>query len=321
MYRILLLVIFTSIMGFPFSAVAQQREMDSVAIRARVIDSLDSASVQLILSKRDTVAPTMLRAPDSIQVALYNDSIKNTFWQPFSIFHESIKNYRRWDKIPQFQEGNLLMKGELWIVASIALLLVLFAILKNAFDKQLMAIIQAFFSNRVLGNINKEDNLFTSWPFLLLFVHFGFTIGLFFYLVAKNQELPFAQDGFRVFVSISVGIIGLYILKIVVLRFLGFFFNLQKPINEYVSILYLTYFNSSLLFMPLVIAFSLSPPQYGKFYMATAMVLLGIIFAFQLIRAGINILSQNRFSKVYLLLYFCTLEICPILILIKAIGF
>ncbi|RYD70373.1 MAG: DUF4271 domain-containing protein, partial [Sphingobacteriales bacterium] len=115
--------------------------------------------------------------------------------------------------------------------------------------------------------------------------------------------------------------IVLYVLKIVVLRLLGFFFDIQKPVNEYISILYLTYFNASLLFMPLVIAFALSPPQYGKFYMATAVVLLVIIFALQLIRAGINILSQNRFSKVYLLLYFCTLEICPILILIKAIGF
>ncbi len=319
----LLLFLFLGVLGFTSLAYAQQQQqqIDSAANRARLVDSLDNAKIQLILSKRDTVAPVLLRTLDSLQIVLYNDSMKKAFWQPFSVFQESIKNYRRWDKIPQFQEGNRIVKGELWIVLSIAFLLILFAFLKNAFDKQLMAIVQSFFSNRVLGNINKEDNLFTSWPFLLLFVHFGFTIGLFFYLAAKNQGLPFANDGFQVFVSISIGIIVLYILKIVILRLLGFFFNVQKPINEYVSILYLTYFNASLLFMPLVIAFALSPPQYGKFYMASAVVLLIIIFAFQLIRAGINILSQNRFSKVYLLLYFCTLEICPILILIKAIGF
>ncbi|MES2651749.1 MAG: DUF4271 domain-containing protein [Bacteroidota bacterium] len=321
MYRILHLFLFLGVLGFTSSAYAQQQQIDSAANSTRLKDSLDNAKIQLILSKRDTVAPVLLRTLDSLQIVVYNDSIKKAFWQPFSVFQESIKNYRRWDKIPQFQDGNRIVKGELWIVLSIAFLLILFAFLKNAFDKQLMAIVQSFFSNRVLGNINKEDNLFTSWPFLLLFVHFGFTIGLFFYLAAKNQELPFADDGFQVFVSISIGIIVLYILKIVILRLLGFFFNVQKPINEYVSILYLTYFNASLLFMPLVIAFALSPPRYGKFYMASAVVLLIIIFAFQLIRAGINILSQNRFSKVYLLLYFCTLEICPILILIKAIGF
>ena len=320
MCRRFILFLLLVLLGSTDVVFAQQRALDSAALKIKLIDSLDSVRIQLI-NKRDTVAPVLLRARDSLQIVLYNDSVKKAFWQPFSIFQESIKNYRRWDKIPQFQEGNLIFKGELWIIASLAFLVILFAFLKNAFDKQLMAIVQSFFSNRVLGNINKEDNLFTSWPFLLLFVQFGFTIGLFFYLAAKNQELSIANDGFQVFVSISIGIIFLYVLKIVVLRLLGFFFNVQKPINEYVSILYLTYFNASLLFMPLVIAFALSPPQYGKFYMATAVVLLIIIFAFQLIRAGINILSQNRFSKVYLLLYFCTLEICPILILIKAIGF
>lgn len=285
-----------------------------------VTDSLDSVRLSII-SKRDTVAPILLRARDSLQILAYSDSLKKTFGQPFHYWEESLKNYRRWGQAPQYQQGNAIARGELWIVASIAFLLIFFAFLKNVFDKQLSVIIQSFFSNRVLSNINKEDNLFTSWPFLLLFVHFGFTIGLFLYLAAKHEALSLAKDGFQVFVGISIGIIFLYVLKIVVLRLLGFFFNVQKPINEYISILYLTYFNASLLFMPLVIAFALSPPHYGKFYMATSMVLLLIIFAFQLIRAGINILSQNRFSKVYLLLYFCTLEICPILILIKAIGF
>ena len=74
------------------------------------------------------------------------------------------------------------------------------------------------------------------------------------------------------------------------------------------------------MFIPLVIAFALSPLKYGPYYIAISFVLLAIIFAFQFIRAGVNILSHYRFSKVYLFLYFCALEICPILILIKAIG-
>lgn len=317
----LILFCFMAVLSIAGQVYGQQQEVDSVLNRDVFIrDSLDSVRISVI-SKRDSIAPILLRARDSLQIAAYVDSVRNAFWQPFLYLEEALKNYRRSGQIPQYQQGNAVARGELWVVASIAFLLILFAFLKNVFDKQLMVIIQSFFSKRILSNINKEDNLFTSWPFLLLFVHFGFTIGLFFYLVAKNEELNFAKDGFQVFVSISIGIIVLYVLKIVVLRLLGFFFKVQKPINEYISILYLTYFNASLLFMPLVIAFALSPPQYGKFYMATAIVLLIIIFAFQLIRAGINILSHNRFSKVYLLLYFCTLEICPILILIKAIGF
>ena len=315
MYRTLILSLFLGIVGFT------PQQVDSAAIRAKTIDSLESAKIQLIISKRDTVAPILLRALDSLQIALYKDSVKKTFGFPFFNLQESINSYRRTDQIPQYQQGSAIARGELWVIASIIFLLILFAFLKRAFDKQFAVIVQSFFSNRVLSNINKEDNLFTSWPFLLLYIHFGFTIGLFFYLAAKHQALNFTRNGFQAFISISIAIIVFYILKILVLRLLGFFFNVQKPINEYISILYLSYFNTALLFMPLVIAFALSPPQYGEFYMVLAVVLFALIFTFQLIRAGIHVLSQNRFSKVYLLLYFCTLEICPILILIKAIGF
>jgi len=223
-------------------------------------------------------------------------------------------------KISRYRLGSPVPKGQIWVPAMVILLLVIFGIVKISFSKQLQTIVQSFFSNRVLNNLNKEDNLFTSWPFLLLFLQFGFTAGMFFYLVSQFYHVSFPGTGFQFYISISVLIIVLYIFKIVILRLLGHLFNVQKPVNEYVTILYLSYFNLSLVFIPLVIAFALSPLRYGTYYIAVSFVLLSIIFAFQLIRAGVNILSHHRFSKVYLFLYFCALEICPILILIKAIG-
>lgn len=230
------------------------------------------------------------------------------------------KDFKTSEKETRYQTGSPLPKGNLWVLGVTTLLLVLFASLKNSFSKQLHTIIQSFFSNRVLNNLNKEDNLFTSWPFLLLFVQFGFTIGMFFYLVTQYYHMSFADSGFKFYLSISFLIVMLYVLKIVLLRLVGYLFNIQRAINEYVSILYLSYFNIAMLFIPLVIAFALSPLRYGRYYVVLAFIILIIVFAFQFIRAGVNILSHYRFSKVYLFLYFCALEICPILILIKAIG-
>jgi len=231
------------------------------------------------------------------------------------------KKYGKYKKESKFRIGNTLVKGKVWVLGFIALLLVVFAILRISFAKQLQGIVQAFYSNRGLNNLNKEDNAFTSWPFLLLFIQFGFTIGMFFYLVAQYYQLAYVHQGFSFFVSISVLIVGLYALKIILLRVLGHLFNIQKPVHEYISILYLSYFNISLIFIPLVVAFALSPLKYGIYYIVISFVLLALIFTFQFIRAGVNILSHYRFSKVYLFMYFCALEICPILILIKAIGF
>lgn len=304
-----------------FTIKAQQTPLnvDSSVNAVFLSNVLDSAQ-QMIL--KDTVSPMLLRVPDSLSQAKLADSLSRGFGFPVFNANALIQNYfSKDDSILSLQKGDLLPKGDVWVLTTIAVLIFIFAILNQTFSKQLAAIVQSFFSNRILTNLNKEDNLFTSWPFLVLFVQFGFTVGLFFYLAAQFNKLSEVQNGFQFYVTISLLIIGFYGLKIVVLKLLGFIFNIQKLVSEYISILYLSYFNVSLLFMPLVLAFALSPLQYGVYYIGIAVILVLIVFVFQFIRAGINILSNYRFPKVYLILYFCTLEICPILILIKAIGF
>lgn len=283
-------------------------------------DTVDSAAIVPIAI--DTLTPKTLKPLDSLTKAQIIDSLRGGFGFQQVDFKRLVDEFilQSISSDPH-QRGDLLPKGQFWVLAFVFCLLLLFAVLRQSFSKQLTAIVESFFSNRILANLSKEDNVFTSWPFLLLFVQFGFTLGMFCYLAAQYQELPAAKGGVSFFITISILIIVLYALKILLLRVMGYVFEVQKPVGDYVSILYLSYFNMALLFIPIVVAFALSPLKYGAFYIAIALVLLTVIFVFQSIRAGINILSNYRFPKVYLVLYFCTLEICPILILIKAIGF
>lgn len=283
---------------------------------------VDSAT----LARQKFVTDSIIRhtwvLPDSLinKTALL-DTLQKEYVFPKLDLLEWQKTYQHLKKKANpYQLGSRIRKGNVGLLGFIFLMLIIFAILKNAFSKQLSAIVQSFFSNRILNNINKEDNLFSSWPFLLLFVQFGFVFGMFFFLVAQWRDMYQAKEGFKFFFSISFIIIVFYALKLIVLRFLGYLFNVQKPVGEYISILYLSYFNASLLFIPLVVSFALSPLKYGEVYIVLAFLLLAIIFTFQLLRAGVTILSNNKFSKMHLILYFCALEICPILILIKTIG-
>jgi len=283
---------------------------------------VDSATLARQIFVTDSLMRHTWVLPDSlINKAALLDSLQKEYVFPKLDLIEWQKKYQHLKKKANpYQLGTRIRKGNVGLLGFIFLMLIVFAVLKNAFSKQLSAIVQSFFSNRVLNNINKEDNLFSSWPFLLLFVQFGFVFGMFFFLVAQWKDMYQAKDGFKFFFSISLIIIVFYALKLIVLRFLGYLFNVQKPVGEYISILYLSYFNASLLFIPLVVSFALSPLKYGEVYIVLAFLLLAVIFTFQLLRAGVTILSNNKFSRMHLILYFCALEICPILILIKTIG-
>jgi len=281
----------------------------------------DSAFLARQRSVTDSIMTHTWMIPDSLinRHILIDSIVKANVFEKLDL-DAWFKKYGKFKRGNRFRTGNPVPKGNTWVLGFIVLLLVVFAVLRISFAKQLQSIIQSFYSNRGLNNLNKEDNLFSSWPFLFLFIQFGFTIGMFFYLVAQYYQLAYIHEGFRFFVSISILIIVLYTLKILLLRLLGHLFNVQKPINEYISILYLSYFNISLIFIPVVVAFALSPLKYGIYFIVISFILLAVIFTFQFIRAGINILSHYRFPKFYLFMYFCALEICPILILIKVIG-
>ena len=289
-------------------------------------DRIDSAEVRLnqlrsdsLAQISDSLATAWIKAPDPNRPNRFVDSLIN-------LYKVENFNFAAWaKKFPQkslrFNEGKERLKGETWVIIVIVTLLLFFAILKNAFSKELTAIVQAFYNSRSLSQINKEENLLSSWPFLLLFVLFGLTMGMFLYLAGKYFQLEYEYKGFEWFLILSALIIGLFALKITVLRILGFFFGLQKLVKEYVTILYLSYFNAALIFLPLVIAFSLTPSRYAGIYTYAAILFIIVVFVIQFLRAGTNVLSNHHLSKFYLFIYLCALEICPVLILIKALRF
>lgn len=268
---------------------------------------------------QDSLAVVWLKKPDPNRPNRFIDSL-------IKLYKVENLNFSAWAakfprKVNRYDEGTLRPSGERWIMGVVLFLVLFFAVIKFFFSKELSSIVQSFYSNQILSQINKEDNLFSSWPFIFLYILFGLIVGLYLYLAGKYLQLSYSVEGFELFLLLSAVVIGLFTAKIIVLRLLGFLFDIRRLVKEYVSILYLSYFNGALIFLPLVIAFSLTPNRYAGVFGYAGIVMLVVIFILQFLRAGTNILSNYRFPKVYLIIYLCALEFCPLIILFKALRF
>ncbi len=290
-----------------------RRPLDSAALARR------QAFRDSVRHVQDSLAVVWIKAPDPLRPNRFLDSLIKLYTVDNLDFTSWAARFPK--KVDRYNEGKPRPTGESWIMGVILFLVLFFAMIKFFFTKELSSIVQSFYSNQTLGQINKEDNLFSSWPFVFLYVLFGLIIGMYLYLSGKYLQLSYSVDGFELFLLLSVIVIGLFTIKIVVLRLLGFLFDIRRLVREYVSILYLSYFNSALIFLPLVIAFSLTPKRYAGIYGYIGIILLIAIFILQFFRAGANILSNYRFPKVYLIIYLCALEFCPLIILFKALRF
>ena len=267
----------------------------------------------------DSLAVMYIKYPDPNRKNRFIDSLMKLY---------QVKNldFIAWEKqfgrpINHDGEGKLRKHGQSWVLVVILCLVLGFAVLRIAYRNDINMLMNAFFDHRFLVQQTSAGGFFTSWPFMLLFVLFGFTIGMYLYLIGSYLQLSYAFSGVQWYVILSLLIMGLLILKVYVLRFLGFVLMVQKAVRVYTSILFLSYFHAALLFLPLIVAFSLSSSAYAVLFIYAGLAIALFITVFQAIRGAIHVLSHYPFSKLYLFIYFCALEICPMLVLIKVLRF
>lgn len=313
--------------GYSYSQQATSRDtsnnrrgLDSVYVSGyrQYQDSISFARNQFVNDSLkhlgDSIAKVWIGVADPNRVNQFTDSLVELYTVKSFNFIKWAESFKK--KLNQYNEGRLQPHGERWIAIMTFSLIFFLGLIKYIFPKEFSLLIEAFYNNRILGQLNKEDNILGSWPFIFILFLFGLTVGLFLYLSGIRNS----HNGFQWFLVLSILIICLFVIKILVLLLMGFFFQIEKLVKEYLSILYLSYFNTSIILLPLVGALCLAPSRFSSFYIYVTATILGLIFLFQFIRVGTNILTTYRFPKVYLILYLCALEICPLLILIKALN-
>ena len=217
------------------------------------------------------------------------------------------------------QTGKLKSERPIWVLGVAFFLFLVLAILRIIFPMELRTIVDAYYKERLLLQVSKEDNLATSWPYIFLYALFSLSLGLFIVLVMSS----FSDKNyltFENFIKNAIFVAILFIAKILIIRFVSFIFSLEKIVREYVAVLYLVYFNSMFLLMPFLLALLFVPVAYFQFITIVYVILIIILFTYRFFRTAFHLFGNFKFSIFYLILYLCSLELAPILILVRALS-
>ena len=282
---------------------------------ASLLDSVAAAMQSRKLFIADSLAMRYLHAPDSTTNSEFADSLlARSLYKGYGFLDIHLKSKGR------VKDGHSRPLRDPWIIVIIIGLLLYTAILNIALNKDVSYVLQSFYNKRILSQAGKEEGFVSFWAFVGLFLLFCSTFGLFLYQLAAYKGVYYIVGGSSLFISLTTILITLFALKFLVLKFLGFVFDINRLVSEYLNILHLTYFNIAFIFLPVVICFSLLGSQYVPALLTVTLIVIVIIFVWQYLRSSVNIISTFRFHKFYLFTYLCALEICPILILIKALN-
>lgn len=210
---------------------------------------------------------------------------------------------------------------DLWVILSLALLIALVGLVRALLPATFGRITGAFFDNTLLNQLNKEDAPFLSWPYLLLYLVTGFSVGMFVFLVSLSgfASMDYSVD-VRFFLLLSLSNILLFAIKIMVLRVIAHVFDIKRLLRGYETALFLSYYNVAFLLLAFALMMSLLPFSEANWLVPLALSLAGAMLVFRLGKSAFEIIRNYRFPIFYFIVYLCTLEIAPILILIKIVS-
>lgn len=206
-----------------------------------------------------------------------------------------------------------------WVVVTLFFLLLGIGLVRTFFTSMFRNIVYAYYNEQATQDISKEDSVVTSWPYIFLYVLFSFSLGLFLliYISAFADSHMLTIENFF---KLSGFVAALFVIKILLVRLLASIFELQRTAREYIAVLYLIYFNSMLILMPVLLIVTFAPVYYFKFLLSLFAGVVFILFIYKFSVTAIRLLGQLKFSIFYLILYLCALELAPILILVKALN-
>ena len=203
-----------------------------------------------------------------------------------------------------------------WILVILITCLILIAWTRVFYYKRMQQIFRAPFSKRFINQLTRDGNLFRERISVALGMVYIFVTSMIFY--EFNREivhipLPYLSP-IAVFWTILIIFVAFQTAKVALIRFLGIIFKTRETTNSYIlNLLIFTLFSGPVLLVLLILHLYLK----SVVLLYLCLVFLGLLLIFRFVRGFFIGISLRKFSYLFLFVYLCTLEILPLLVIIK----
>ncbi len=192
------------------------------------------------------------------------------------------------------------------------LLSLLFILFRTSFRQS----VQSIYNENILNKLYREQGTTVFSPLTIWYIFAWVSAGIFSFLLLRYYGLDISgQFGLDLLYCI-LGVSALSFTKHFVLNFLGIVFPIDREISKYSFTIMLFGIVAGVLLLIPTVLLAYGPVGINQYVVHGSLVFLAIMVFFLYLR---GLLLTNRFLRFYLfhfLLYICTVEIAPVLILL-----
>jgi len=202
-----------------------------------------------------------------------------------------------------------------WLIGVLVLSIILFATVRLIFNKYLSQLIQSTTSYSTFTRLFRERYFNLFHASFRLDVIFSLVMALFFYQILNNFKINLGfSKSYSVYLICLLIVIGYFIAKKLIYYILGVLTESTFEVHEY--LFSITVFNRvlGLFLLPVTATIAFVPLTKVEPVLVVGLVIVAIFYLMSLIRGG-KIFLKKHFSISYLILYLCTLEFLPLLLI------
>ena len=202
-----------------------------------------------------------------------------------------------------------------WLIGVLVLSIIIFATVRLIFNKYLSQLIQSTTSYSTFTRLFRERYFNLFHASFRLDVIFSLIMSLFFYQILNNVKINLGfSKSYSIYLLCLLIVTGYFIVKKLIYYILGVLTESTSEVHEY--LFSITVFNRvlGLFLLPVTATIAFVPLTKVEPVLVGGLVMVAIFYLMSLIRGG-KIFLKKHFSISYLILYLCTLEFLPLLLI------
>lgn len=196
-------------------------------------------------------------------------------------------------------------------------LLLMFAVFRTAFTKYFSDLMTLFFRRSLKQRQLKQQVSQNSLPSLLFNILYVIAAG--FYIALLVSELLQVADSFwKIFAYCLAAVAGTYVVKFLVLKLMGWMFQLQTLIDSYIFIVFLINKIIGIVLLPVVVMVALGNVELRTMVLTLSWIGIAGLYIYRYVQAFGLLRKEKSISMFHFILYLLAFEILPILVIYKA---
>ncbi|MBE7171060.1 MAG: DUF4271 domain-containing protein [Williamsia sp.] len=194
-----------------------------------------------------------------------------------------------------------------------------FAFIKLIFGKYLNNLFAFFFRASMRQKQMREHLMHSPVPALLLNLFFVIAGGIFASFVMLYHQYHTELPLWRLMLYSVLALASVYLVKLIVLKIVGWIFGIQEAVNTYIFVVYSINKLIGIFLVPFVVLLAFSERRVSQLLITLSCIMIVLLFLYRYIVAYVPVRREIRVSQFHFLIYICAFEVMPLLLICKVL--